>query len=117
MIVRTGPWAEPEYGEYLAGERHMFAWILVRHGGVADDRAEALARERYPYEPADAPYRGLIFHDEAWHWGMVALRGEQYWVADSNLASPPPNIGPSSSGGTQLGRSRRRATEVSHQRA
>lgn len=90
MTVATGPWPEAEYQEYLASERHMFAWVLVRYGSIAEDRAEELARERYPTEPADAPYRGLIFHDEAWHWGMLALRGEHYWIAAPSLESPPP---------------------------
>ena len=81
---------EAEYQELLAGERHMFAWVLVRYGEVAESRAEELARERYPSELADAPYRGLIFHDEAWHWGMLALRGEGYWVVDPSLERPPP---------------------------
>jgi len=89
MTVATGRWPEAEYQELLASERHMFAWVLVRYGGVAQNRAEELARERYPSEPADAPYRGHVFHDEAWHWGMLALRGEGYWVADPSLESPP----------------------------
>ncbi|WP_406673847.1 hypothetical protein WBK31_35620 [Nonomuraea sp. N2-4H] len=36
------------------------------------------------------PYRGLVFHDEAWHWAMLGIYGERYWVAHPELADPPP---------------------------
>jgi hypothetical protein len=82
---------EDEYVAYLRDERRLFAWCMRHHGGRTPDEAEAEARERYPYEPADAPFRGLIFHDEAWHWAMLRLHGELYWLARPELRTPPPD--------------------------
>jgi hypothetical protein len=45
--------------------------------------------ERYPYEASDAPYRGLVFHDVAWHWAMLKIHQDPYWLAHPELASPP----------------------------
>lgn len=82
-------WAESEYVEYLEGERRRYAWVMRRYGGLAPAEAEAAALDRYPYEADDAPWRGLIFHDEAWHWAMLALHGERYWLERPDLAEPP----------------------------
>ncbi|WP_218026967.1 hypothetical protein [Nocardia vaccinii] len=51
--------------------------------------AESSAVRRYPYEQPDAPYRGLIFHDEAWHWAMARIHGERYAHEHPELAEPP----------------------------
>jgi len=72
---------EKDYIEYLAHERHMFAWCLVTHGGVTRVAAQTQAEARYPFEIATEPFRGIIFHDMAWHWAMLALFGEQYWLS------------------------------------
>ncbi|PKW00182.1 hypothetical protein ATK30_0269 [Amycolatopsis echigonensis] len=81
-------WSEEEYVEYLAGERRRFAWVMQRHGGLPAAQAEAAALERYPYEARGKPYRGLIFHDESWHWAMLKIHGELYWVAHPELTQP-----------------------------
>ncbi|MEV6749262.1 hypothetical protein AB0N21_33610 [Streptomyces sp. NPDC051080] len=81
-------WSETEYVEYLRGERRRYAWLMRRHGELAPAEAWAAALDRYPYEPSDAPYRGLIFHDEAWHWAMLAIHGDRYTVGRPELAQP-----------------------------
>ena len=82
------PWSEEEYTEYLAYERHMFAWCLVIHGNISWPDALLQAEQRYPYESAREPYRGMIFHDEAWHYAMLRLFGDQYWLDRPELGSP-----------------------------
>lgn len=82
-------WDEAEYTENLLGERRRCAWVMRRYGTLGPDEARAAAQERYPYEPEDAPFRGLIFHDEARHWAMLALRGEHYWREHPELLRPP----------------------------
>ncbi|MER7079148.1 hypothetical protein SAMN02982929_03162 [Saccharopolyspora kobensis] len=82
-------WSEDEYVDYLRGERTQYAWVMRHYGGTTAEQAEAAAAQRYPYEPADKPYRGLVFHDEAWHWAMLALHGEQYWARHPELVDPP----------------------------
>ena len=81
-------WSEPEYARHLATERRHFAWVLCRYGGLSDARAQAAALERYPYEPGDDPHRGLIFHDEAWHWAMLSIHGDAYVVDHPELVQP-----------------------------
>ncbi|MFG3531013.1 hypothetical protein ACGF8B_30385 [Streptomyces sp. NPDC047917] len=81
-------WSETEYVECLRAERRHYAWLMQRHGELAPEDAWAAALERYPYEPSDAPFRGLIFHDEAWHWAMLAIHGDRYTVAHPELAQP-----------------------------
>lgn len=83
-------WNEADYIAYLEHERHMFAWCLVQYGNATPSEAMAFAESRYPYEPAAAPYRGLIFHDEAWHWAMLRIVGEGYWKLRPELQDTPP---------------------------
>ncbi|MFF9480066.1 hypothetical protein [Streptomyces sp. NPDC014733] len=83
-------WTEAEYHACLAGERQLYAWVLHRYGDRTPEEAQTAALGRYPYEPAGAPLRGLIFHDEAWHWAMLTLHGECYWIRHPELAGPPP---------------------------
>ncbi|QKW07560.1 hypothetical protein HUT18_15420 [Streptomyces sp. NA04227] len=78
-------WTEAEYVEYLAGERRRYAWVMREYGGMGPEAAEAAALEEYPYESADAPFRGLVFHDEAWHWAMLRIHGHAYWVERPEL--------------------------------
>jgi len=85
---------EEEYERYLRDERVRFARVLVQIGGWTRDDAEAAARSQYPYEPADKEQRGLIFHDEAWHWAMLTLYGEGYWRDRPELLTPPPELSP-----------------------
>ncbi|MFC7303072.1 hypothetical protein ACFQVC_02410 [Streptomyces monticola] len=81
-------WSEAEYLAYLAQERLNYAWVLREHGGMTPDAAGAAALDDYPYEPADAPYRGLVFHDEAWHWAMLRIHGDRYRVTHPELDGP-----------------------------
>lgn len=87
------PWAEDEYVKYLRDERRRFAWVMVRHGGLTHDQAEAAAVKHYPYQASDEPYRELVFHDRAWHWAMLAVHGEQYWLRHPDLLRPPAEYG------------------------
>ena len=85
--MATQDWTETEYLEHLARERRMFAWVLRSYGSFSAADAHDAALARYPYEePRDL--RGLIFHDEAWHWAMLHLHGEDYWLAHPQLGSP-----------------------------
>ncbi|MFI7624658.1 hypothetical protein ACIG5D_04070 [Microbispora rosea] len=86
----AGDWTEDEYVEYLLGERRRFAWVMQRYGGITLAQAEAAALERYPYEASNALFRGLIFHDEAWHWAMLAIYGDLYWVEHPEFVAPSP---------------------------
>jgi hypothetical protein len=79
-----GWWTDEEgYPQYLEAERHLFAWCLMRIGGFSEEAARYEALERYPYQPPEALYRGIIFHDEAWDWAMIRLFGHSYraWPA------------------------------------
>jgi hypothetical protein len=82
-------WTEQEYLAYLNGERRRFAWVMRQHGGLTSAQADAAALEQYPYQTSDAPFRGLVFHDLAWHWAMRKLYGDLYWLAHPELARPP----------------------------
>jgi hypothetical protein len=82
-------WREGEYLEYLWGERRRFAWVMRRYGGLAQVAAELSALRRYPYEVSGAPHRGLIFHDEAWHWAMLRIHGDGYAREHPGLAQAP----------------------------
>lgn len=81
-------WNEDEYTAYLGAERRRFAWVMVRHGGLSPDQAEAAALKHYPYEASDAKYRELVFHDRAWHWAMLTIHGDQYWIKHPELEQP-----------------------------
>lgn len=82
-------WTEAEYVAHLAGERRRFAWVMRNYGGLVAAEADAAALARYPYEGADVPYRGLVFHDEAWHWAMVTIHQDRYRLTHPELAQPP----------------------------
>lgn len=82
-------WPEEEYEQCLRDERVAYAWVMREYGAMTAEEAVEAASQRYPYESAGTPYRGLIFHDEAWHWAMLALKGEQYWRRHPDLANPP----------------------------
>jgi hypothetical protein len=88
-VVERSEWREEDYLECLRGERMRFAWVLTRHGGFSPEQAEAEAMTRYPYEPADAPRRGLLLHDEAWHWAMLRIHGPEYWREHRERETPP----------------------------
>ncbi len=73
---RSEDWSEEGYVAYLEHERHMYAWCLIAYGHSAPSDAYEMALSFYQYEPANAPYRGLVFHNEAWHWAMLRIFGE-----------------------------------------
>jgi hypothetical protein len=84
-------WSEAQYLDLLDSERRSYAWVMQQHGGLAPTEAAEAALERYPYEPAEAPHRGLIFHDEAWHWAMLTIHGDHYVVEHPELVHPSPD--------------------------
>jgi hypothetical protein len=83
-------WTEAEYLDLLRSERRAYAWVMHHHGGMSLSASRAAAMESYPYEPADHPHRGLVFHDEAWHWAMSRIHGQRYSVEHPELADPSP---------------------------
>ncbi|EFL19581.1 hypothetical protein [Streptomyces sp. C] len=83
-------WSEAEYLKCLEAERRGYAWVMEHHGGLTPKEAEEAALEWYRYEPAGDPYRGLVFHDESWHWAMLAVHGHRYTVEHPELAYPSP---------------------------
>ncbi|MFI1968087.1 hypothetical protein BLA24_21190 [Streptomyces cinnamoneus] len=82
-------WSEAEYVEYLQSERRLYAWVMRRHGNLTLPESWAAALAAYPYEPDGTPHRGLVFHDEPWHWAMLDLHGERYTVEHPELVHPP----------------------------
>ncbi|MCE9566688.1 MAG: hypothetical protein K8U57_32090 [Planctomycetes bacterium] len=77
---------EAEYNRYLANERRLFAWCIVRFGNHTSEEAERKALDRYPYEGPTEPHRGLVFHNLSWDWAMTELFGDCYWVHRPDLA-------------------------------
>ena len=73
---------------YLRAERTRYAWVMRTYGTMSSADADKAADLRYPYEPPRAAVRGLVFHDEAWHWAMRVLNGERYWLRYPELAEP-----------------------------
>lgn len=82
-------WSDDEYVQYLQDERRRFAWVMQRYGSLNATQAEAAAVDRYPFEANDAPYRELVFHDQAWHWAMLKIHGDLYWIQHPELLKPP----------------------------
>jgi hypothetical protein len=82
-------WPEDKYVRYLHGQRARYAWVMRTYGDMSAAQAEKAADLRYPYQPPGTAYRGLIFHDDAWHWAMRALKGEQWWLRHPELVDPP----------------------------
>ena len=89
MSDTENPWSdETEYLSHLRVERHMFAWALERYGDLPSSAAASAAETFYAYEPPSR-YRGLLFHDDAWHWAMLHLHGDNYWMSNPGLETPP----------------------------
>lgn len=86
-------WTEEEYRDYLEEERRLFALALVEFGSFSEAMANKEALKRYPYEPPETPFRGLIFHDLAWHWAMCRIHGHGYWWSQPELQTPPESFG------------------------
>ena len=80
---------EEEYLRALERERKLYMWCLERWGGCTAQDAKDQASRKYPYQPPDAPFRGLIMHDSAWHHAMYRIHGNCYWIDHPELAQPP----------------------------
>lgn len=78
---------EKEYRSKLEEQRHMYSWCLQNIGGHSKINADKKAEEFYKYEPVSDKHRNLVFHDDAWHWAMLYLKGEQYWLKNPELKS------------------------------
>ena len=83
------PWPEEEYTRYLESERRAYAWVMRTYGGMSADQAREEAEGFYVYQPPGTPHRGLVFHDEPWHWAMLGLKGAYYWADHPEFAHPP----------------------------
>lgn len=79
---------EQEYLEQLKHERYMFCWCLMTYADMPVDVATAKAAAFYAYQPPGNPNRDIIFHDEAWHWAMLHIIGEQYWLSKPEYLTP-----------------------------
>ncbi|WP_257385202.1 hypothetical protein [Tahibacter caeni] len=90
MNHADNPWRQDEtgYAEYLKHERLLFAWCLQTFADTPAAEAQEAAGTFYEYEPASAPHRGLVFHDEAWHWAMLHIFGPFYWISRPALELP-----------------------------
>ncbi|NMM91347.1 hypothetical protein B2J88_44800 [Rhodococcus sp. SRB_17] len=87
--MRDIAWSdEGEYTAYLLAERRCMAWALEMLGHLDPDAAAHFAKTMYPYESADDPDRGAIFHDQAWHYAMLRVFGEGYWQKHSDRLNP-----------------------------
>lgn len=84
----NNPWQnEAKYLQCLNEERKMYAWCLTKYGDYSPEKAHQEANEFYEYEPKEDEYRGLVFHDNAWHWAMLKIYGEQYWIKHPEMAN------------------------------
>ena len=81
-------WNEEEYVSYLNAERKLFAWCLEEYDDYAPAQAKQGAESFYSYEPQTDLHRGLVFHEEAWHWAMLKIIGETYWKTKPEFKSP-----------------------------
>ncbi|MBA4062937.1 MAG: hypothetical protein C0501_04365 [Isosphaera sp.] len=66
-------WPDEEYVPYLEAEQRLYAWVLVKVGGVEPDEATRRAVARFHYEPIDR--RGIMTHEGAWRVAMADLFG------------------------------------------
>jgi hypothetical protein len=86
--MENSDFTESEYSDLLEEERYMFAWTLRVYGGYSAESAMRFAHDFYPYEePGDL--RGIVFHDEAWHWAMMKIFGDFYWISYPEFDRPP----------------------------
>ncbi len=82
-------WDEDEYVRYLQCERRRYAWVMRRYGNLDASQAEMAAEAQYPFEASNAPYRGLVFHREAWDRAMRKIHGDAYWISHPHLLHEP----------------------------
>lgn len=67
-------WPDEEYIPYLEAEQKLYAWILIKVGGVREAEANKRALARFQYEPMGE--RGSITHSGAWKIAMNDLFGD-----------------------------------------
>jgi hypothetical protein len=67
-------WPDEEYIPYQLAEQRLYAWVLVRVGGIEAEEAMRRAVARFPFEPMSE--RGLINHAGAWRIAMADLFGD-----------------------------------------
>jgi hypothetical protein len=79
---------EKEYLQQLKQQRHMYEWCLKHIGDYPENKAVEDADRVFSYKPSSDKYRWLVFHDDAWHWVMLKLKGDQYWENFLELKSP-----------------------------
>ena len=71
---------EAEYQVLLVQQGHMYEWCLKNIGNLSEKDARKEAKEFYKYEPVSEKLRWLVFHEDAWHWAMLKIKGENWWV-------------------------------------
>ncbi|MCU7838546.1 MAG: hypothetical protein KZQ94_04085 [Candidatus Thiodiazotropha sp. (ex Troendleina suluensis)] len=79
---------EEEYVSSLKEQRHMYEWCLKNIGGLSDSDAKKEAEILYSYKPESEEHRYLVLHEDAWHWAMLKINGEQYWLSKPELETP-----------------------------
>ena len=79
IIMNNHAFTEEQYALALDNIRYLFAWTLVRYGDFSHKKAKEEAMKQFPYQSENEDYRELVFHEEAWHWAMLFLYGENYW--------------------------------------
>src|SRR5262249_26055428 len=73
----------------------MFAWCLITYPGLSHADARPASLSPLAYEPAIQPCRGIVFHDEAWHWAMLHLLVRATGFRAASLSNHPLSIAPS----------------------
>ncbi|MEW8027632.1 MAG: hypothetical protein AB2806_07815 [Candidatus Thiodiazotropha sp.] len=76
---------EEEYVVLLKEQRHMYEWCLKKIGGLSDSEANYEAESIYRYKSQSEEHRYLVLHEDAWHWAMLKINGEQYWLTNPEL--------------------------------
>ncbi len=77
------------YSEQIRIEKHMYKWCLIKYGSLNHELADKQANDFYNFESEDNEYKYIVFHEEAWHWAMIKIHGENYWIVDPSLKSIP----------------------------
>jgi hypothetical protein len=76
---------EEEYVASLNEQRHMYVWCLKSIGGLSDSDANSEAESIYRYKSQSEEHRYLVLHEDAWHWAMLKINGELYWITNPEL--------------------------------
>lgn len=67
-------WPDEEYIPYLEAEQQLYAWVLVKVGGIEPAEAMRRAVTRFHYDPMSV--RGMMTHEGAWRIAMGDLFGD-----------------------------------------